>query len=658
MKKNILRTITKTSIYVSILIGCSSCNENPAKGIAIINEDEFRDKVYACWLGKNIGGTLGAPFESKRELNNLTFYSNIEEIEKGGATANDDLDLQLLWLKAMEENNCRVDAYKLSAYWLKYVPVDWDEYGVCKANMRLGIMPPLSGEYNNARWKNGNGAWIRSEIWACLAPGNPMLAAQFAWNDASVDHGCAEGTFAEVFTASLESAAFIEKDRDKLIALALSMIPEECRVASAVNTVIEAKKSGKTWMEARETAIRNTEDTGWFQAPRNIAFLIIGLVYGEGDFAKSLCLAVNCGDDTDCTGATLGSVLGILYGTIIIPENWKKPIGEGIKTIAISGFEPPADIQVLTDRTIALQKKVANLYRTGLKVTSGKTNISNAQALLNIDTTALSVIWKRSPYQISRASDDMTFTYTYSELPEILSGKPGLLNFTINIENKTSIEKIITFSFVNIPAGYNIKDLPKSVKVKPQNEISFPIIIEASLSASSAVLVAEINDGDNISDMKIGIVKLIASEPYIAERNNLNYNYFEGDYAGLPDFSKLKPIATGSVRLADFYKIKQRADHWGISLYGYIEWPENEYTFFLSANNDSKLFIDDKPVIESYYENKGTQTKSGSVKLNEGKHKIRIDYLDLMMPNEKLYLDFSTATSTRRKIADCEFLSK
>ena len=78
-------------------------------------------------------------------------------------------------LKQWKENGYKVDAYTLGEYWLKYIPVDWNEYGVGKVNMRLGLMPPLSGEYNNAKWKTSNGAWIRSEIWACLAPGNPML---------------------------------------------------------------------------------------------------------------------------------------------------------------------------------------------------------------------------------------------------------------------------------------------------------------------------------------------------------------------------------------------------------------------------------------------------------------------------------------------------
>ena len=70
-----------------------------AKPQAVLNADEFRDKVYACWLGKNIGGTLGAPFEGHRDMHSITFYEPVPT----KPTANDDLDLQLLWLKALEE---------------------------------------------------------------------------------------------------------------------------------------------------------------------------------------------------------------------------------------------------------------------------------------------------------------------------------------------------------------------------------------------------------------------------------------------------------------------------------------------------------------------------------------------------------------------------
>ncbi len=502
MRSHLSFKFGQASIFIFILIFLSHCKATTKK--STINEAEFRDQVYACWLGKNIGGTLGMPFEGKKELNNITFYTKIKE---GEPAANDDLDLQILWLKAMEENNCLVDAYTLGEYWLKYVPVNWNEYGVGKANMQLGIMPPLSGEYNNAKWKTSNGAWIRSEIWACLAPGNPLLAAQFAWNDACVDHGCAEGTFAEIFTATLESAAFIEKDMNKLIQFALSTIPDDCLVAKAVNTALEAKKNGMTWQQAREAVITATEDLGWFQAPRNVAFTMIGWLFGEGDFGKSICIAVNCGDDTDCTGATLGSIFGIIYGTAIIPEKWRAPIGDGIKTVAISGFEAPATLQLLTDETIAMQKKVAELYQSSLKVTSGKTYLSNSHELLVINKNELSQIWQRSPYQITRNTIELSFTCDYNGIPEIVIGESKVL--TLSILNKTNNEKSISLSIKDVPAEYSVKGMPGGLlKISPHTKYDVALSFNASKGSNNAKFIAEINDAGKILDMQLGIIKL------------------------------------------------------------------------------------------------------------------------------------------------------
>ena len=507
MERNRSSELRQSFIIFSVLIFLN-CGKATAQKPAI-SEAEFRDRVYACWLGKNIGGTLGMPFEGKKEINNVTFYTNLKE---GEPAANDDLDLQILWLKAMEENNYNVDAYILGEYWLKYVPVDWNEYGTGKANMRLGIMPPLSGEYNNEKWKTSNGAWIRSEIWACLAPGNPMLAAQFAWNDACVDHGCAEGTFAEIFTATLESAAFIERDRDKLIQFALTMIPSDCRVATAVKTAVEAKKSGMGWQQARESVIKATEDLGWFQAPRNVAFTIIGWLYGDGDFAKSICIAVNCGDDTDCTGATLGSIFGIIYGSAIIPEKWRAPIGDGIKTVAISGFEAPATLQLLTDKTIAAQKKVAELYQSPFLLTSGKTNLSKTTKLAAIDKNELSRIWQRSPFQISRNTDELSFICNYAGKPEIIGSESKVLRLSIG--NKTDKEKLISLHLLNVPSEYSVKGLPVGlIKISPHGKSEVILGINTTPGGGNAKFIAEIGDAGKILDMQLGIIKMNADEP-------------------------------------------------------------------------------------------------------------------------------------------------
>lgn len=324
-----------------------------------LSRAEYRDKVLGCWTGKNIGGTLGAPFECRKETFSLDFYT--QDLD-GEPEPNDDLDIQLVWLEAVERFGIReITPARLGEFWMDYVVAGWNEYGVAGCNIRHGIYPPLSGVVDNNKWRWSNGAWIRSELWACLFPGTPEDAGEYAWMDASVDH-CGEGIYAELFTAALESAAFVISDLKQLIACALSKIPADSRVARSVKLACNAYESGRTWQEAREEIVRDSADLGWFMAPANVAFVIVGLLYGEGDFGRTVCTAVNCGDDTDCTGATAGAVMGILSGRSGIPERWTRPIGERIKTIAINPFPRnimiPETLGELTNRVISLAEQI------------------------------------------------------------------------------------------------------------------------------------------------------------------------------------------------------------------------------------------------------------------------------------------------------------
>lgn len=335
-----------------------------------ISKEEYKNKVQGCWMGKNIGGTLGAPFEAKRGAFDIDFYT--EDLSKG-AIPNDDLDLQLAFLTAAERYGKAVDSKILAEYWITVITPNWAEYGVSKTNMRLGLQPPLSGAYNNP-YKNSNGAWIRSELWACLMPGHPELAVRYAYQDAMVDHAN-EGVYAEVFTAALESTAFVESDTFKLIDIALSYIPKDCGIAKAVQVVIDCKKEGLDWKAARKKLLteipdsfaqkfgapnpENLPDAEWgYDAPANIGIVILGWLYGEGDFGKSICIAAGCGKDGDCTTATLGAMLGIILGADKIPQKWIDPIGEEIKTCSLnitsSAVNIPKTITELTNRVCKL----------------------------------------------------------------------------------------------------------------------------------------------------------------------------------------------------------------------------------------------------------------------------------------------------------------
>ena len=134
-----------------------------------LSYEKYLDKVKACFVGKNIGGTIGGPYEWRREMLAVTGFST----PPGKPLPNDDLDLQLVWLHALEQvGPYAIDASLLGEFWLNYIHPYWNEYGIAKANMQRGVTPPLSGDLDND-WRHSNGAWIRTEVWACLAPACP-----------------------------------------------------------------------------------------------------------------------------------------------------------------------------------------------------------------------------------------------------------------------------------------------------------------------------------------------------------------------------------------------------------------------------------------------------------------------------------------------------
>lgn len=322
-----------------------------------MTEEQLFSKIYAGWMGKNIGGTLGGPLEGRMELMDVKGYTQ----EFVGAVENDDLDLQLVNLHCVEQYGGRADSTLLSQEWLAHVHFQFDEYGHSLSNMRRGLHSPLSGRYNNF-FTDCMGSPIRSEIWAMLCAGMPDLAAYYAYHDATVDHAGGEGVYGEIFFAVLESLAFESTDVDTLIHTALGYLPEQSAVRQAVEQLLDCRDRGMTWQEARQTIIDRFAGENFTYAPVNIAFTLVGLLWEKG-FTQQMLITADCGYDTDCTVATLGALLGIMYGPEYIDKQWIEPLGENIVVSRpITGFNPPATIRELAERTITARRVIQAHY--------------------------------------------------------------------------------------------------------------------------------------------------------------------------------------------------------------------------------------------------------------------------------------------------------
>lgn len=314
-----------------------------------MNAEVWKAKIYGCWMGKSIGGTLGLPVEGKLGPLSLSFYDPIPTI----APPNDDLELQLVWLDLVEKSDGRITADDFGQAWLKHIHYMWDEYGRCRWNLRRGVPAASVGAFEN-HFHAGMGSPIRSEIWACLFPGDSGSAAYYAGLDASLDHGV-EGIAGEVLFAIMQSLVAAGTPLQPAIEEALRQIPAGCETARVVELVLSDYLRGVEPWASRTRLLEAHDNENFTHAPLNVALAIWAILHGEGDFEKSILLSTNAGYDTDSTSATVGATLGLQCGIDGIPSRWKTPIGDGV--FLGSGIRDlgnaPTSLHELTERVYA-----------------------------------------------------------------------------------------------------------------------------------------------------------------------------------------------------------------------------------------------------------------------------------------------------------------
>jgi ADP-ribosylglycohydrolase len=331
-----------------------------------------------CWLGKGVGGTLGQLYEGREGPLAAVFYEQLPD----GMIPNDDLDLQVLWACLMDKTGpVRVDRSLMERAWLHNVRFPWNEYGVAIRNLQLGLHAPYSGSVDN--WYScGEGAVIRTEIWACLAAGDPNLAARYAYEDSCVDHA-GDGVNAALFMAALQAQAFVESDADKLLDVGLSVIDPECTLATAVSNTRRWVAEGLDWKDVRARIMEHYGSGDFTDVRMNTAFIVLGWLKGK-DFAERILICNNCGQDTDSSAGSLGSTLAIIDPDCI-PDEWLAPIGrELVLNPEVTGIDPPRTLDEFTDLVLDLRLRMNGAEpvpypaepapRYGLKVRRGFTN--------------------------------------------------------------------------------------------------------------------------------------------------------------------------------------------------------------------------------------------------------------------------------------------
>jgi ADP-ribosylglycohydrolase len=223
----------------------------------------------------------------------------------------------------------------VSKAWLKYQSKDayCTAERVAFCNFIKGYNPPQSAVYKNP-YREWIGAQIRGDYFGYINPGNPELAAEMAWRDASISH-VKNGIYGEMFVAAMLAVAATTNDLEKILLDGLAEIPYTSRLYEGVMAIYRAFKNRVSQKECF-AMIHNKWDEhkshDWCHTISNAMIVTAALLYGHGDFGKSICMAVESGFDTDCNGATVGSVLGMANGIESISEYWKNPINDTLHT--------------------------------------------------------------------------------------------------------------------------------------------------------------------------------------------------------------------------------------------------------------------------------------------------------------------------------------
>ena len=182
------------------------------------------------------------------------------------------------------------------------------------------------------------GAQIRADVYGYVCPGQPRRAAGLAYKDAMLSHR-GNGIYGAMWVAAMVAATFVLDEPEAIIRAGLAEVPPHSRLHEAIEKVIGWAKREKSWEDAfrqikQYCRCRYSVDEGenWIHTIPNACLVALGLLYGGGDFSVSVGTAVSCGWDTDCNGATVGSILGVMLGADNIPAHWTAPLNDEIES--------------------------------------------------------------------------------------------------------------------------------------------------------------------------------------------------------------------------------------------------------------------------------------------------------------------------------------
>lgn len=306
-----------------------------------LTNQELFDKLLGGWIGQMAGVALFAKTEFGAQgkiLSQERMDAAMKEWENGTVSINDafhqdDLYVEIPFMDAMKAHGafCAVeklaDAFKQTTFPL------WHANAAARTNLLGGIPYPESGHYLYNKHADDIDWQIECDFLGAMYPGLVNAAAKRSFDIGHImNYG--DGVYGGVFVTAMHAAAYTADSVDEVIRAGLAVIPDKTLFKDTMNLVMDSYAAGDTWEQCWQKLEKTYAPTDKcpdmstsaanIDAKLNAAYILVGLLWGEGDFEQTMVISGRCGQDSDCNPSSAAAILGNLYGASKIPEKYKK----------------------------------------------------------------------------------------------------------------------------------------------------------------------------------------------------------------------------------------------------------------------------------------------------------------------------------------------
>jgi len=344
MAKGLLTIIMVAAVSLA-LVFAAGC-QGDVRRIAV---KDYVDKMKAGWVGQMAGVGWGGPTEFK-------WIGSIIPEEKMpkwhpemiNQFRQDDIYVEMTFLHTLQVHGLDVSIRQAGIDFANSGYDLWHANNAGRKNLRRGIAPPDSGHPRFNSHADDIDYQIEADYSGLISPGLPNEVIRLGEIFGRLmNYG--DGLYGGQFVGGMYAEAFFEDDVRKIVDAGLRCVPRGSQFHECIADVLEWHRQNpedweKTWRLVEEKYCKNPDyrrfscnrknpptqkrwNPNWnIDAKINAAYIIMGLLYGDGDPDRTIVISTRCGQDSDCNPSNSGGVLFTTIGFENLPERFKSAL--------------------------------------------------------------------------------------------------------------------------------------------------------------------------------------------------------------------------------------------------------------------------------------------------------------------------------------------